>query len=80
MGPDSNHPTVPDAMAGLIPILGPLHLSLNLRTTLFKVHYAFFAMLYLGATGKKLPESPSTYRIDLVIACLARAWCIIRND
>ncbi|ORZ35980.1 hypothetical protein BCR44DRAFT_279286 [Catenaria anguillulae PL171] len=36
--------------------------------------------MYLGATGKKLPESPSTYRIDLVIASLARAWCIIRNN
>ena len=71
MGQNSTHPTVPDAMVGLIPILGPLHLPLNLRTTLFKVHYAFFTMLYLGATGQKLPESPSTYRIDLVIVCLA---------
>ncbi|ORZ39459.1 hypothetical protein BCR44DRAFT_112183, partial [Catenaria anguillulae PL171] len=74
------HLFLPEVIAGLIPILGPLHLSLNLRSTLFKFHCPHLSKIYLAARGMKLPQSPSSYAIDLVIACVARAWCIVRED
>ena len=37
---------VPEQVLNLIPMIGPLHISLNSRETLFQTYHFFFEMLY----------------------------------
>src|SRR5437016_2454626 len=44
---------IPLEMLSLIPIIGPLHVSLNSRETLFQTYHFFFEMLYHELFGEK---------------------------
>ncbi|KAJ3363769.1 hypothetical protein GGF31_000703 [Allomyces arbusculus] len=68
------HPSIPDEIEGIVPLLGPLQLSLNSQSTLVAHHWSFFTGMYTAATGKTLAKSPSPYAMDLLISCAARAW------
>ena len=48
-----NESEIPEQMLNLIPIIGPLHISLNSRETLFQTYHFFFEMLYHDLFGNK---------------------------
>ena len=64
-----------------LPILGPLHLSLNSREHVFLVHYSFFEKLFhsVFGSGKKLAKKPHSWRINLLLELTRNGWVKIRN-
>ncbi|PKY33957.1 hypothetical protein RhiirB3_453277 [Rhizophagus irregularis] len=65
---------ISEQILSLIPMIGPLHISLNSRETLFQTYYFFFEMLYHDLFGdkkvlsQKLKQTDAEYRmmIDLL--------------
>ena len=60
---------LPQDIKLFLPILGPLHLSLNSREHVFLVHYFFFEKLFhsVFGSGKKLAKKPCPWRINLLL-------------
>ncbi|GBC04950.1 hypothetical protein RclHR1_05970007 [Rhizophagus clarus] len=65
----------------LIPIIGPLHISLNNRETLFQTYYFFFEELYHHLFGEKkiLSHKPKQTVINLILDLTFNGWKKIRN-
>ena len=65
----------------LIPIIGPLHISLNSRETLFQTYYFFFEKLYHTLFGEKkiLSHKPKQTVINLILDLILNGWKKIRN-
>jgi hypothetical protein len=51
---------IPSSMQSFIPILGPLHVSLNSREQVMLVHYSFFKLMFHFLLGErvKLAKKP----------------------
>ena len=64
-----------------LPILGPLHLSLNSREHVFLVHYSFFEKLFhfVFGSGKTLAKKPRPWRINLILELTRNGWVKIRD-
>jgi len=64
-----------------LPILGPLHLSLNSREHVFLVHYSFFEKLFHFVFGfsKTLAKKPRLWRINLILELTRNGWVKIRD-
>src|SRR6185369_6462405 len=66
----------------IVPIIGPLHVSLNSRETVFLLNYAFFNKLncevYLKK--KKLAKRPKPYKINVLLELAASGWSLIRKE
>ena len=60
---------VPEEVLNLIPMIGPLHVSLNSRETLFQTYHFFFEMLYHNLFGDKkiLSQKPKQTVINLIL-------------
>src|ERR1043165_459730 len=60
---------VPEQVLNLIPMIGPLHVSLNSRETLFQTYHFFFEMLYHNLFGDKkiLSQKPKQTVINLIL-------------
>jgi hypothetical protein len=65
----------------LVPMLGPLHVSLNTRETIVKIYHPFFNLLYKETFQKKknLPKKPQPWMINLIIYLAYSGWMIIRK-
>ncbi|GBC09681.1 hypothetical protein RclHR1_09030013 [Rhizophagus clarus] len=65
----------------LIPIIGPLHILLNSRKTLFQTYYFFFKKLYHDLFGEKkvLSSKPKQTVINLILDLTFNSWKKIRN-
>lgn len=65
----------------LIPMIGPLHISLNSRETLFQTYHFFFEMLYhdLFGENKILAQKPKPRLINLILNLTFYGWKNIRN-
>ena len=65
----------------LIPMIGPLHISLNSRETLFQTYHFFFEMLYHDLFGDKkvLSQKPKQTVINLILDLTFNGWKKIRN-
>ncbi|PKY59821.1 hypothetical protein RhiirA4_482907 [Rhizophagus irregularis] len=65
----------------LIPIIGPLHISLNSRETLFQTYHFFFEMLYHNLFGEKkvLSQKPKQTIINFILNLTFQGWKKIRN-
>ena len=50
-------------------MIGPLHVSLNSRETLFQIYHFFFEMVYhdLFGNNKILAQKPKPRLIDLIL-------------
>jgi len=68
-------------MLNLIPIIGPLHISLNSRETLFQTYHFFFEMLYHDLFGNKkiLSQKPKQTVISLILHLTYHGWKNIRD-
>jgi hypothetical protein len=72
---------VPEQVLNLIPMIGPLHVSLNSRETLFQTYHFFFEMLYHNLFGDKkiLSQKPKQTVINLILHLTYHGWKNIRN-
>ena len=72
---------VPEQVLNLIPMIGPLHISLNSRETLFQTYHFFFEMLYHNLFGDKkiLSQKPKQTVINLILHLTYHGWKNIRE-
>ncbi|GES81508.1 hypothetical protein GLOIN_2v1872628 [Rhizophagus clarus] len=73
--------SIPAGINSFIPILGPLHVSLNSREHVLIVYYAFFQKLFHSVFGKRkvLAKKPKPWRINLLLDLAYNGWCKIRD-
>ena len=66
----------------IIPMIGPLHVSLNSRETVVRLNNAFFNKLYCEVYNKKrqLPKKPMPYRINVLLEIASTGWKLIRTE
>ena len=73
--PDSISP-----ITSIVPMLGPLHISLNSREHVFISFRPFFANVYHFLFPKsKLADHPKPWRISLLLEVVYGGWTIIRE-
>jgi hypothetical protein len=72
---------VPNEILGIIPMLGPLHISLNSREILVMKYWPFFDKLWKAVMGqrKKLAAKPKPWRINLILHITYSAWLLIKT-
>ncbi|PKK56191.1 hypothetical protein RhiirC2_800554, partial [Rhizophagus irregularis] len=72
---------IPSQILSLIPMIGPLHISLNSRETLFQIYHFFFEMIYHNLFGenKILAQKPKPRLIDLILNLTFYGWKNVRN-
>uniref|UniRef100_U9TN26 Uncharacterized protein n=1 Tax=Rhizophagus irregularis (strain DAOM 181602 / DAOM 197198 / MUCL 43194) TaxID=747089 RepID=U9TN26_RHIID len=72
---------IPKQILSLIPMIGPLHISLNSRETLFQTYHFFFEMLYHDLFGDKkvLSQKPKQTVINLILDLTFNGWKKIRK-
>ena len=71
----------PPSILSLIPCLGPLHVSLNGRETLFNDFQPFFANIYEQLFPKsKLAKHPKPWRISMILETVYGGWLHIRDS
>ncbi|CAB4417820.1 unnamed protein product [Rhizophagus irregularis] len=72
---------VPEQVLNLIPMIGPLHVSLNSREILFQTYHFFFEMLYHNLFGDKkiLSQKPKQTVINLILHLTYHGWKNIRD-
>jgi hypothetical protein len=60
--------TIASEINSFVPLLGPLHVSLNTREQVMKVYYQFFETLFHHVFGKRkvLAKKPRPWRINLL--------------
>ena len=65
----------------LVPLLGPLHVSLNTRETTMKIYHQFFNIFYKEIFKKKknLATKPQPWMTDLLLYLSHSGWMIIRR-
>ena len=78
---ESNNSNIPNEITHLLPILGPLHLSLNTRESVFLVFWGFFDIMYKRVFGikKKLVVKPKPWRINLLLYLVHAGWQLVKK-
>src|SRR5438128_8850539 len=68
--------TIPQYISSFLPIMGPLHVSLNARELVFLKNSFLFNDIYKGMFGvrKILGKKPQPWRIDLILHIVRMAW------
>ena len=77
----SHIPTVPAALKNVIPLIGPLHISLNARECVLLQFHEVFADLYAFLFGNKakLAKKPKPWRVSLLLEVLYGGWTLVRD-
>ena len=69
------------AILSLLPCIGPLHISLNDRETLFDEFRDLFELIYTKLFPKsKLAKNPKPWRISLLLKVAYGGWLYIRES
>src|SRR5207302_9295703 len=65
----------------LVPLLGPLHVSLNTRETTVKIYHSFFNILFkeIFQRKKELPMKPQPWMINLILYLTNSGWVLIQT-
>ena len=65
-----------------LPMLGPLHISLNSREQVLLVHHSFFEKLFHFVFGehKKLAKKSRPWRINLILELIRNGWIKIHDN
>jgi len=73
---------VPPEILNIIPLIGPLHVSLNSWETVFLVNYDFFEKMYHSIFGSRkiLAKKPKPYRINLLLELAFKGWLIVKES
>ena len=71
----------PRELEAFLPILGPLHLSLNSREQVLIIYHSFFEKLFHFVFGerKKLAKKPRPWRINLILELAQNGWIKIKS-
>ncbi len=72
------HSRIPEYILHMVPILGPLHVSLNTRETCFLLFHPFFNQLYNGKK-RNLAAKPKPWRIDLLLYLANTGWILVKE-
>jgi hypothetical protein len=77
-----NHPSIPKEIISFLPIIGPLHVSLNSREQVIKTYYFLFEKFFHFVFGDKkvLAKKPKPWRIDLLLELINCGWKKIRTE
>ena len=77
----SSAPNVPAVLKNVVPLIGPLHISLNARECVLLKYHDIFADLYAFIFGKKakLANKPKPWRISLLFEVIYGGWTLIRD-
>ena len=72
---------IPEQILHIVPMIGPLHVSLNSRETVFLLNYQFFDLLFHGVFGnnKVLAKKPKPYKINLILELTSQGWSRVRS-
>jgi hypothetical protein len=78
---DNSQYSIPSGINSFIPILDPLHVSLNSREHVLIIYYTFFQKLFHFVFGKRktLAKKPKPWRINLLLDLAYNGWCKIRE-
>jgi hypothetical protein len=73
--------SLPAACKNVVPIIGPLHISLNSRECVVMKFHGIFAELYCFLFGDKakLAKKPKPWRISLLLEIIYGGWTLIRE-
>ncbi|RIB21992.1 hypothetical protein C2G38_2243590 [Gigaspora rosea] len=76
-----NNEIIPSYVTAFIPMMEPLHVSLNSRELVFKKNWFLFNEVYKGIFGQKkeLGKKPQPCRIDLMLHIIHMAWLDISD-
>ena len=71
---------IPKQVLHIVPMIGPLHVSLNSCETVFLANYNFFDKLFHQVYGpsKVLAKKPKPYRINLLLELAFQGWTRVR--
>jgi hypothetical protein len=71
---------IPEQILRIVPMIGPLHVSLNSRETVFLLNYQFFDKLFHNVYGNRkiLAKKPKPYKINLLLELASQGWSRIR--
>ena len=74
--------SVPQQILNIVPFIGPLHVSLNSRETVFLINYAFFEKMYHVVFGSRkiLAKKPKPYRINLLLELVFKGWLLVKES
>ena len=77
----SDAPSLPAALQSVVPMIGPLHISLNARECVLLIFHEIFADLYsfLFWEKAKLAKKPKAWRISLLLEVIYGGWTLIRD-
>ena len=77
-----NNEIIPQYITSFLPIMGPLHVSLNARELVFLKNSFLFNDIYKGIFGlrKNLGKKPRPWRIDLILHIVRMSWSDIVDD
>ncbi|RHZ60517.1 hypothetical protein Glove_352g71 [Diversispora epigaea] len=72
---------IPQEIEFFLPILGPLHLSLNSREHVILIYHNFFEKMFHSVFGKnkKLAKKPKPWRINLLLEIARSGWVKIKS-
>ena len=73
---------ITSAILSFLPIIGPLHISLNSRELIFLQYRPFFSAMYKYIFGERKPlaQKPKPWRINLLLEISRSAWQEISKD
>jgi hypothetical protein len=65
----------------IVPMIGPLHVSLNSRETVFLANYQFFDKFFHEVFGRQkvLAKKPKAYKINLFLELASQGWSRVRT-
>ena len=77
----SDSPSLPAALQNIVPLIGPLHISLNARECILLIYHEIFADLYTFLFGKqaKLAKKPKPWRVSLLLEIIYGGWTLVRD-
>ena len=72
----SDSPSLPAVLKNVIPLIGPLHISLNARECVLLIFHPIFADLYATLFGQKakLAKKPKPWRVSLLLEVIYGGW------
>ena len=70
-----------ESIHNLVPMIGPLHISLNAREIILLKFHPFFVQLYafLFNSKKALAKKPKPWRISLLLEVVYGGWLLVRD-
>jgi len=73
---------IPLQILNIVPFIGPLHVSLNSRETVFLINYNFFEKMYHAIFGSRkiLAKKPKPYRINLLLELAFKGWLLVKES